>query len=162
MEHVFSTKAPPYSALLEIEKTILLFPVPKHLRSPEQAPNTSSSWSSDPVCALQQYCTLCVRQSSSRSVTILNHPLMTEETSDRSSLHTSELLRSGYSRGLRQSIQAQVWPFGQGHVPQRVSPNIWSSESIFCLSFLRARLVFLVRDILRLCMHFIKQFRYMT
>ena len=65
VEHVFSTKAPPYQALAGIEKKIHNFPVPPHLHAPERASNPSATWASDPRRALQQYCVLCVKESSS-------------------------------------------------------------------------------------------------
>ncbi|KAG6899879.1 hypothetical protein C0993_005849 [Termitomyces sp. T159_Od127] len=61
IEHVFSTRYPSYTALLEIDTLIKNYPIPKHLRWPEDG--NGYHWSSDPALALQQYCTLCVRDS---------------------------------------------------------------------------------------------------
>ncbi|KNZ76146.1 hypothetical protein J132_11368 [Termitomyces sp. J132] len=61
IEHVFSTRNPSYSALLEIDEFIQKYPIPNNLRWPEG--NNGYQWSSDPASALQQYCTLCVRDS---------------------------------------------------------------------------------------------------
>ncbi|KAG6915269.1 hypothetical protein DXG01_012404 [Tephrocybe rancida] len=61
VEHVFSTRYPTYSALLAIDDVIRNFPIPKHLRWPEN--ENGYDWSCDPSMALQQYCTLCVRDS---------------------------------------------------------------------------------------------------
>ncbi|TFK32802.1 fungal-specific transcription factor domain-containing protein [Crucibulum laeve] len=62
-QHVFSTKTPPYSALLDIDKRIRKFPMPSHLRSPVRVSEAGRSWSTDPSRAMQQYCALCLRES---------------------------------------------------------------------------------------------------
>ncbi|KAF9457528.1 fungal-specific transcription factor domain-containing protein [Collybia nuda] len=61
--HVFNTKPTPYSALLDIDKTIRKFPIPNHLRSPVRASEAGRSWSNDLSRAMQQYGALCVRES---------------------------------------------------------------------------------------------------
>ncbi|GLB41965.1 putative fungal specific transcription factor [Lyophyllum shimeji] len=63
MEHLFSTTAPPYSALLSIDKVIRNCAIPKHLRCPDGQSDSAYSWSTEPARALQQYCALCVRDS---------------------------------------------------------------------------------------------------
>ncbi|KAF8737756.1 hypothetical protein AX14_012328 [Amanita brunnescens Koide BX004] len=64
VQHTFSTRALPYASLLELDKTIRRFALPAHLRSPSRMPDTSKSWSLNPTRAMQQYCALCVRESS--------------------------------------------------------------------------------------------------
>ncbi len=64
VQHIFSTRAPPYSSLLELDKTIRRFGMPAHLRSPSRTSDSSRSWSLTPTRAMQQYCALCVRESS--------------------------------------------------------------------------------------------------
>ncbi|KAF8074813.1 hypothetical protein FPV67DRAFT_1665576 [Lyophyllum atratum] len=63
VEHVFSTRAPPYSALMGIDQIIRNYAIPRHLRCPDGTSDTTISWSRDPAKALQQYCALCVRDS---------------------------------------------------------------------------------------------------
>ncbi|KAG6837163.1 hypothetical protein H0H93_013753 [Arthromyces matolae] len=63
IEHVFSNRTPTFTALLAIDDAIRNYPIPKHLRWPEG--DNGYTWSNDPALALQQYCTLCVRDSSS-------------------------------------------------------------------------------------------------
>ncbi|KAF8892108.1 hypothetical protein BD779DRAFT_1437104 [Infundibulicybe gibba] len=62
VQHIFSTKAPSYAALLDIDRRIRKFPIPNHLRSPLRA-SDGRVWSSDASHAMQQYCALCVRES---------------------------------------------------------------------------------------------------
>ncbi|KAF7430501.1 hypothetical protein PC9H_006209 [Pleurotus ostreatus] len=62
-QHVFSANAPPYMALLDLDKKIRLQPVPPHLQSPVRESEAHRSWASDPVRAMQQYCILCERES---------------------------------------------------------------------------------------------------
>lgn len=64
VQHTFSTKAPPYAALLELDKIIRRFVMPAHLRSPYKASDSTKSWSLDVSSAMQQYCALCLRESS--------------------------------------------------------------------------------------------------
>lgn len=71
--HVFSPRTPPYTALLEIDKKIRKFAMPSHLRSPTRNSETGRSWSTDPSRAMQQYCALCLRESSS----LFHSPLTT-------------------------------------------------------------------------------------
>ncbi|KAF9005897.1 fungal-specific transcription factor domain-containing protein [Cyathus striatus] len=62
-QHVFSTKAPPYLALLDLDKKIRKFPMPSHLRSPVRVSEAGRAWSGNPSKAMQQYCALCLRES---------------------------------------------------------------------------------------------------
>jgi hypothetical protein len=52
-QHVFSTKRPTYSALLELDAKIRRFPIPRHLRCPMD--NPAMPWSDDPHIAMQQF-----------------------------------------------------------------------------------------------------------
>lgn len=62
--HVFSPRTPPYKSLLDLDKKIRSFPLPSHLRSPVRSTDTSRSWNQDPSRAMQQYCAICLRESS--------------------------------------------------------------------------------------------------
>lgn len=64
IQHVFSPRTPSYAALLELDKKIRKFPIPEHLQPPIQSCETERSWSSTPSKAMQQYCVLCVKESS--------------------------------------------------------------------------------------------------
>ncbi|KAG7093883.1 hypothetical protein E1B28_007522 [Marasmius oreades] len=63
VQHIFITKKLPYTALLDLDKKIRMFPVPSHLQAPLNASDTGCSWSTDPGRAMQQYCLLCERES---------------------------------------------------------------------------------------------------
>ncbi|KAF4593324.1 hypothetical protein EYR38_009038 [Pleurotus pulmonarius] len=62
-QHVFSANAPPYMAILDLDKKIRQHPVPPHLQCPVRESEAHRSWSLDPVRAMQQYCILCERES---------------------------------------------------------------------------------------------------
>lgn len=64
VHHVFSRRASSYSALIELDKKIRQFPIPGHLQSPGQVSEAGRMWSSDQTRANQQYCLVCVRESS--------------------------------------------------------------------------------------------------
>lgn len=70
VQHVFSTKVPSYTALLELDKKIRQFPVPPHLQSPIPGSETGRSWSHDEIRANQQFCAVCVRHSSESMPTL--------------------------------------------------------------------------------------------
>ncbi|KAF6761455.1 hypothetical protein DFP72DRAFT_987681 [Ephemerocybe angulata] len=61
--HVFSPRTPPYKSLLDLDKKIRAFPIPNHLRSPVRITDTTRSWNSSAPRAMQQYCTICLRES---------------------------------------------------------------------------------------------------
>jgi len=63
MEHLLSTRAPLYAALLSIDQKIRNYAIPRHLCCPDGRSDSALSWSTDPARALQQYCALCVRDS---------------------------------------------------------------------------------------------------
>ncbi|KAF8636428.1 hypothetical protein AX17_003610 [Amanita inopinata Kibby_2008] len=63
VQHVFSTRTPPYAALLDLDKMIRRFAMPMHLRSPSRTSDSNKSWSMDSSRAMQQYCALCLRES---------------------------------------------------------------------------------------------------
>ncbi|KAJ8094760.1 hypothetical protein PM082_010766 [Marasmius tenuissimus] len=63
VQHIFITKKLPYTALLDLDKKIRMFPVPTHLQAPLSAADTRRSWSTDSGRAMQQYCVLCERES---------------------------------------------------------------------------------------------------
>ncbi|KAK1227215.1 hypothetical protein PQX77_009849 [Marasmius sp. AFHP31] len=63
VQHIFITKKLPYTALLDLDKKIAMFPVPTHLQAPLSTADTRRSWSTDPGRAMQQYCVLCERES---------------------------------------------------------------------------------------------------
>lgn len=63
VQHVFSTRAPSYSALLQVDKKSRQFPVPAHLQSPIEGSESGRAWSSNPTRAHQQYCVICERES---------------------------------------------------------------------------------------------------
>ncbi|KAG6812396.1 hypothetical protein H0H92_003077 [Tricholoma furcatifolium] len=62
VEHVFNTRYhTTYQSLLLVDEVIRNFAIPKRLRWPEG--DNGLQWSDDPALAMQQYCTLCVRDS---------------------------------------------------------------------------------------------------
>ncbi|KIJ65704.1 hypothetical protein HYDPIDRAFT_110852 [Hydnomerulius pinastri MD-312] len=63
VQHVFSTRIPCYSALLELDRKIRKFAVPPHLQCPIEASEVGRAWSSECPRAMQQYCALCERES---------------------------------------------------------------------------------------------------
>jgi hypothetical protein len=67
IQHVFSTKVPEYTALLELDHRLRRFPVPSSLQSPTAGngePMNGKAWASSPSRAMMQYCVLCTRESS--------------------------------------------------------------------------------------------------
>ncbi|KAG0709249.1 fungal-specific transcription factor domain-containing protein [Suillus ampliporus] len=62
VQHVFNTRAPSYSALLELDRKIRKFDLPSHLQSPMEASEAGRAWSSEAPRAMQQYCALCERE----------------------------------------------------------------------------------------------------
>lgn len=64
IQHIFTTRAPNYKALLDLDKKIRKFPVAHHLLSPIETSEPGRAWSSNRVHALQQYCVVCERESS--------------------------------------------------------------------------------------------------
>ncbi|KAK0488806.1 hypothetical protein IW261DRAFT_1327039 [Armillaria novae-zelandiae] len=63
IQHIFTTRAPNYKALLDLDKKIRKFPVAHHLLSPIETSEPGRAWSSNRVHALQQYCVVCERES---------------------------------------------------------------------------------------------------
>ncbi|OAX39813.1 hypothetical protein K503DRAFT_54027 [Rhizopogon vinicolor AM-OR11-026] len=58
VQHVFNTRVPSYSALLELDLKIRKFNLPSHLQSPMEASEAGRAWSSEAPRAMQQYCVL--------------------------------------------------------------------------------------------------------
>ncbi|KAG6332653.1 hypothetical protein ID866_6438 [Astraeus odoratus] len=69
VSHLFNTRPPNYQALLELDRKIRKFVVPSHLQSPTEASEVGRIWSMESSRAMQQYCSLCIQQSSERSQT---------------------------------------------------------------------------------------------
>ena len=64
---VFSSKPPPYSEVMDLDKQIRKFPIPSALQCPtqeEEGPDPGQFWSTDPLQATKQFCALCIRESS--------------------------------------------------------------------------------------------------
>ncbi|KAG2145129.1 hypothetical protein DEU56DRAFT_194357 [Suillus clintonianus] len=62
VQHVFNTRAPSYSALLELDRKIRKFHLPSHLQSPMEASEAGRAWSAEAPRAMQQYGALCKRE----------------------------------------------------------------------------------------------------
>ncbi|KAG2344031.1 hypothetical protein BDR05DRAFT_1019117 [Suillus weaverae] len=62
VQHVFSTRVPSYSALLELDRKIRKFNLPSHLQSPMEASEAGRAWSPEAPRAMQQYAALCQRE----------------------------------------------------------------------------------------------------
>ncbi|KAG1876498.1 hypothetical protein DFJ58DRAFT_178328 [Suillus subalutaceus] len=62
VQHVFSTRVPSYSTLLELDRKIRKFSLPSHLQSPIEASEAGRSWSPEAPRAMQQYAALCQRE----------------------------------------------------------------------------------------------------
>jgi hypothetical protein len=62
VQHVFSTRVPSYSILLELDRKIRKFNMPSHLQSPIEASEAGRSWSAEAPRAMQQYAALCQRE----------------------------------------------------------------------------------------------------
>jgi hypothetical protein len=107
--HVFSPRTPPYTALLEIDKKIRKFAMPSHLRSPTRNSETGRSWSTDPSRAMQQYCALCLRESSS----LFRSPLttLTPDLMQTSSIYTGVI-------SFKQFVKIQTTRCGTSMLPR--------------------------------------------
>jgi len=77
VQHISNTRAPSYSALLELDRKIRKFHLPSHLQSPMEASEAGRAWSPEAPRAMQQYCALCDREASKCHDTV--------STSDRES-----------------------------------------------------------------------------
>ncbi|KAK2463713.1 hypothetical protein APHAL10511_004464 [Amanita phalloides] len=123
VQYIFSTRAPPYVALLELDKMIRRFAVPAHLHSGRE----SESWSLNPSRAMQQYCALCmqesnllyihrsyfaqaIRQDSQNPLTHLYAPSVL--ATYRSARRLISALRGVYA--LHPQVTGQVWFFWSG------------------------------------------------
>lgn len=62
VQHVFNTRVPSYSALLELDRKIRKFNLPSHLQSPMEASEAGRAWSPEAPRAMQQYAALCYRE----------------------------------------------------------------------------------------------------
>ncbi|KAG1814545.1 fungal-specific transcription factor domain-containing protein [Suillus variegatus] len=62
VQHVFNTRVPSYSALLELDRKIRKFSLPAHLQSPMEASEAGRAWSPEAPKAMQQYAALCHRE----------------------------------------------------------------------------------------------------
>ncbi|KAG1769517.1 hypothetical protein EV702DRAFT_1140943 [Suillus placidus] len=62
VQHVFNTRVPSYSALLELDRKIRKFNLPSHLQSPMEASEAGRAWSPEAPRAMQQYAALCQRE----------------------------------------------------------------------------------------------------
>lgn len=62
VQHVFNTRVPSYSALLELDRKIRKFILPSHLQSPMEASEAGRAWSPEAPRAMQQYAALCYRE----------------------------------------------------------------------------------------------------
>ncbi|KAL1738580.1 hypothetical protein HDZ31DRAFT_50767 [Schizophyllum fasciatum] len=61
--HIFSTRSPPYKAVLALDQRIRNFPVPQHLRSPAMLPVPAGcGWTEDASKAMQQFCVVVLLQ----------------------------------------------------------------------------------------------------
>lgn len=94
VQHVFSTKVPSYTALLELDKKIRQFPVPPHLQSPIPGSEAGRSWSHDEIRANQQFCAVCVRHSSESMPTLFQ--CSTDQHTDLLYIH-----RTPFSQAIR-------------------------------------------------------------
>lgn len=126
VQHIFSTRAPPYAAVLELDKIIRRFGVPAHLRSPYKA-SDSAKWSLDASTAMKQYCALCLRESNllyihrsyfaqairQDSENPLRHPYAPSVLATyRSASRLISALKGLY--GLHPQMAGQVWFFWSG------------------------------------------------
>lgn len=62
VQHVFNTRVPSYSSLLELDRKIRKFNLPAHLQSPMEASEAGRAWSPEAPKAMQQYAALCHRE----------------------------------------------------------------------------------------------------
>ncbi|KAG2157850.1 uncharacterized protein EDB93DRAFT_1078285 [Suillus bovinus] len=62
VHHVFNTRVPSYSALLELDRKIRKFDLPSHLQSPMEASEVGRAWSPEAPKAMQQYAALCHKE----------------------------------------------------------------------------------------------------
>lgn len=113
LQHIFRTRVPAYSAVLNLDKKIREFPLPPHLQSPIQSSEPRRDWSEDTPRAMQQYCAVCQRESSKRSVILFLFYL----TSYRSPIPTQKLLRTGDPRPFCKSTEARIRTFCASNVP---------------------------------------------
>ncbi|KAH8832595.1 hypothetical protein DL96DRAFT_1416396, partial [Flagelloscypha sp. PMI_526] len=68
IEHIFTTIPMSYHTLLEIDKGIRKFPIPAHLRAPVHADGADLSWSTNQQLAMQQCCTVTIKESTLLSI----------------------------------------------------------------------------------------------
>lgn len=74
LNHIFSVREPNYSALLEIDIKLRKLSPPSWLLSPTRGkgePVDNRSWNANSALAMQQYCLVCVRESSMLLVFLL-------------------------------------------------------------------------------------------
>ncbi|KAG2364127.1 hypothetical protein BDR07DRAFT_1482839 [Suillus spraguei] len=62
VQHVFNTRVPIYSTLLELDRKIRRLDLPSHLQSPMEASEAGRAWSPEAPKAMQQYAALCCRE----------------------------------------------------------------------------------------------------
>jgi hypothetical protein len=148
LQHIFRTKVPAYSAVLNLDKKIREFPLPPQLQSPVQSSELRHDWSEDTPRAMQQYCAICKRESSKRSVVLFLLYL----TRYRSPILTQKLLCAGNPSPFCKSTDARIRTFCAGNVPQCLLPYIKSQRIVRnppCVN--QSHLVFLVWSIFFLC-----------